>query len=444
MNDVFAHIDQHAPAYVERLRALCRQPSISTQNTGMAETAAMVQQMLAPLGFSPRLIDVPGGFPVVYGERAGAGGRTLSFYNHYDVQPAEPLELWQSEPFAADVRDGYIYARGVADDKGDLVARICALDSYLAVRGNLPIHVKFLIEGEEEIGSPHLAAFAESHQDLLAADGCIWEGGSRDAQGRPEITLGVKGICYVELSVRSANMDLHSMWAPIVPNAAWRLTWALSTLKDGNERILIDDYYDDVQQPTADEIALLTPLDAAALQQQWALRGFLGDGTAKDLAARLYFQPTCTICGIQSGYTGPGLKTVLPNEARVKIDFRLVPNQTPQHVVELLRAHLDRRGFHDIEVKLLGGLLPAKTGTTGHFAHVLMDAAREIYQAQPVVQPMMAGSGPMYQMCQKFGIPAGSGGVANSNSRYHAPNENISIADYILGIKYVAAIIDRF
>ena len=238
MDDIFAHIDAHAGEYVERLRRLCRQPSISTLNVGMADAADLVVHMLGNLGVSARLIPLEGGHPVIYGELAAGAGKTLAFYNHYDVQPPDPLDQWRTDPFAAEIRDGYIYARGVSDNKGDLVARICAVESYLAVRGRLPANLKFIVEGEEEIGSPHLGLFADTHRDLIAADAFLWEGGSRDSRGRPEISLGCKGIAYVELSTTAANTDVHSMWAPIVPNGAWRLVWALSTLKDRQERVL--------------------------------------------------------------------------------------------------------------------------------------------------------------------------------------------------------------
>ncbi len=445
MKSVFAHIEAHADQYVERLRTLCRQPSISTFNVGMAETAELVLQMLRDAGLQARTIPIAGGYPIVYGELAAGARKTLGLYNHYDVQPPDPLDQWQSDPFAGDIRDGYIYARGVSDNKGDLVARLCAVESYIAVRGRPPVNLKFIIEGEEEIGSPHLGQFADEHTDLIAADGYIWEGGSRDSRGRPEIMLGCKGIAYVELSTTAAKTDTHSMWGPIVPNAAWRLVWALNTLKDQQERILVRGLYDKVRPPTQGEIDAVTPLEEDALRVQWGLPAFLGGHTGKDLAVRLYFEPTCTICGIWSGFTTPGsMKTVLPNRATAYIDFRLVPDQLPEDVVPLLRQHLDEHGFPDVQARLLGSLYPAKTPVGSHLAQVLIETAREVYGAAPVIQPISPGSGPMYRLCQKYGMPAGSSGVANANSRYHAPNENISIADFILGIKHVAAIIERF
>ncbi len=376
----------------------------------------------------------------------GASGKTLSFYDHYAVQPADPLDLWQSDPFEPSIRDGVFYARGVSDNKGNLIARLAAVDAYVRARGELPLMVKFIFEGEEEIGSPNLADFAEANQSLIQADGCIWEAGYCDSTGRREVYLGVKGILYVELTARKANVDLHSAWAAIVPSPAWHLLRALHTLKDANERILIPGFYDQVLAPNeADREALRQmPFDEAGKRQQLALNGFINNLTGEALLEQYVFQPTCNICGIWSGYTEPGMKTVLPHEASVKIDFRLVPDQDPDTIYEQLRTHLDDSGFGDIEVRLLAGEHPARTPADHAFSRLVVDTSEEIYGQRPIVYPMAAGSGPMYPLCQRFGIPAVSVGVGNENSRNHAPNENIRMDDFYQGIKHIAAIIDRF
>ncbi|MDP9359052.1 MAG: M20/M25/M40 family metallo-hydrolase, partial [Chloroflexota bacterium] len=204
MQDIFAHVDAHADRYITDLQRLLRQPSVAAQNVGMAACASLVEEMLVGVGANPHQVDTRGGFPVVYGEIAGTTAKTLSFYNHYDVQPAEPLDLWESDPWAAEIRDGRIWARGCSDNKGNIAARIAAVDAYQQVRGRLPLSVKFIIEGEEEIGSPHLEHFAEDHPDLCRADACVWEFGGKDIDGRPVVHLGLKGICYVELRVSGA------------------------------------------------------------------------------------------------------------------------------------------------------------------------------------------------------------------------------------------------
>ena len=445
MQDIYDYIDQHADEYVARLRALCRQPSIAAQAKGMAETAGMVIELLRQIGAEPQLIPTEG-FPVAFGAIQGRAPRTLSFYDHYDVQPPEPLELWDSDPFAAEIRDGRIWARGAADNKGNLVARACAVEAFQKVRGELPLNVKFIVEGEEEIGSPNLPAFAEAHADLLAADGCIWEAGYKDTQGRPEIYLGVKGILYVELSVSAAKSDLHSSWAAVVPNPIWRLAWALNTLKDQDERILIPGFYDPVREPTPEEIQALERMgfDEDGHRGQFGLPQFLGGRSGIPLLVKLLFQPTCNVCGISGGYEGPGSKTVLPNRAFVKIDFRLVPDQDPDQVYDQLRRHLDAHGFEDIEIKVLGPEHPARTPMDDPLVDAVVETARQVYGVEPVVYPLTAGTGPMYELCQKFGIPSVSTGVGNAESNTHAPNENIVIADFIQGIKHIALIMERY
>ncbi|HTE04211.1 MAG TPA: M20/M25/M40 family metallo-hydrolase, partial [bacterium] len=195
MNDVFGYIDEHRQQFIERLQWLCRQPSIAAQNIGIQETARMVAQLMEQVGVKTELYATDGA-PVVYGV-VGVGPRTLLIYNHYDVQPPEPLGEWQSPPFAAEIRDGKLYARGVADNKGNLVARLSAVEAWLQTRGALPLTVKFVVEGEEETSSEHLYQFVRQHQDLIKADGCLWEAGGKDIQENPGIYMGAKGILYV-------------------------------------------------------------------------------------------------------------------------------------------------------------------------------------------------------------------------------------------------------
>ena len=446
MNDLYDYIDQHADDSIAMLRRLLQQPSVAAQNVGMEATAALVKELLDGVGAEARLYDTRGGFPVVYGEIAGAAPKTLSFYNHYDVQPAEPLELWESDPWAAEIRDGRIWARGSSDNKGNLAARIAAVDAFRQVRGGLPLNVKFIVEGEEEIGSPHLEHFATDHPDLCRADACIWEFGGKDIDGRPVVYLGLKGICYVELRVRGANMDQHSSVATSVPNPAWRLVWALASLKGPDERVLIPGFYDNVVPPTADELAALErmPDTEAKRLEQFGIPAFLLGLTGLDLRRRDYFEPTCTISGIESGYTGSGSKTVLPSAAMAKVDMRLVPDQDPHEIFRLLRRHLDAQGFDDIEAILLGPERPARTPLGAPIAQVVIDTYRELHGQEPVVVPTSAGSGPWYELCARFGIDACTAGVGHARSQAHAPNENIYVDDFVTGIKHICAILDRF
>jgi len=446
VDDLFAYIDDHADAYVAGLQRLVRQPSVAAQNDGMAETAALVEGLLRELGAEARQIETRGGFPVVCGELAGLGEKTLSFYNHYDVQPAEPFDLWQSDPWAAEIRDGRIWGRGVSDNKGNIAARLAAVDAWQKVRGRLPLTVKFIIEGEEEIGSPHLGRFADDHPDLIAADACIWEFGSTDLDGRPLVHLGLKGICYVELRAAGAKGDQHSSVATSVPNPAWRLVWALASLKGPDERVLIPGFYDKVKPPTAEELAMLerVPDTEAKRKEHLGIDRFLLGATGLELRRRDSFEPTCTISGLLSGYTGEGSKTVLPSRAMAKVDMRLVPDQDPHEIFQLLRRHLDDQGFADIELDLLGPEHPARTSPSAPIARVVTETARELWGVEPVVLPTSAGSGPWYELCTRFGIDACTAGVGHARSDAHAPNENIYVADFIRGIKHICLIMDRF
>ena len=435
------YVDANRDRYLDELRALCAQPSIAAQCVGLAETANLVEQRLDGLGAQVQRIVVGDDAPPILYAELGGGQQTILVYNHYDVQPADPLDEWDTPPFEPTLRDGRVYARGVADDKGDLLCRLQAVEAYQATMGPLPVRLKFLFEGEEEVGSPHLDAFANRYPALLEADGCLWETASKDAARRPVLELGVKGLCYVELTVRTAANDLHSMWGGVIPNAAWRLTWALNTLKDADEQILVDGLMEHVLPPTEEERAHLEtiPFHEEQIKADFGFAGFVKGLGGTDLLVKHFYQPTCTICGLSSGYVGEGTKTVLPREAMAKVGFRLVPNLTPELVVDLLRVHLERCGFGDLEVTLLGGLRPARSPLHAPFVQTCVEAARIAHQAEPVIYPTSAGSGPLYALCPH--TPTVMAGIGNANSRYHAPNENVYLDDYFEGIRFIGELI---
>jgi acetylornithine deacetylase/succinyl-diaminopimelate desuccinylase-like protein len=441
------YVSANRERFMAELQDFCRQPSVAAQNWGMREMADKVLARLERLGARARLIPIAGGAPVVFAE-IGEGERTLIIYDHYDVQPPEPLALWETGPWDAVIRDGKLFARGIADNKGNLMCRIHAVEAYQAAVGALPLKIKFVVEGEEEIGSLHLPQFVKENRALIeGADGCLWEAGYKDVNDRPVISCGVKGIVYVELHARGATRDLHSASAAVVVNPAWRLVWALATLKDADDRILVDDLEKHVRAPTAAEMdALKTiPYDEDKVKADLAITSFIRNLTGIELLKKYLYEPTCTICGLYSGYIGEGSKTVLPNHAFAKIDFRLVPNLSPDLVLDLLQKHLARRGFADIEVKLTEtGEEVARSPLDSAIVRAAIDAARHVYRQAPVVYPTMAGSGPMYPLCQALGIPAVGAGVGWHDSRNHAPNESIRLADYFEGILFVRELIGRF
>jgi len=448
MKSVFEYIERNAQASIAALQRLVRQPSVAAQGIGIEACAELVAEMLREIGARVEVLRLPGAAPLVYGEVRGASPKTLLIYEHYDVQPPEPLEEWICDPFAAEVRGDRIYGRGVADTKGNLVARMSAVRALREVTGRVPVTVKFLVEGEEEIGSVHLSEYAEHHPELFRADGCLWESGGKDHQEIPNLYLGAKGIVYVELEARGAVRDLHSSLGTIVPNPAWRLVWALSTLKDEDERIRIEGFYDDVAEPTPEDLTQLERIastrDDAVLLRDLGLDQYLLGLTGVELLKRHLFQPTCTICGLSGGYSGPGSKTVLPKVARAKVEFRLVPNQRAPDILQKLRAHLARHGFGDIQVTDLGMENPARAPMDAEIVRVVAATAREVYGRDPLIFPLMAATGPMDVVCGRFGTPVVGTGIGYPGANVHAPNENIRIRDYVEGIKHIALILERY
>lgn len=301
-----------------------------------------------------------------------------------------------------------MFARGVSDNKGHACSRIQAVGTLLRLRGGrLPMNVKFLIEGEEEIGSPHLGDFIRDHKDLLRADYGVWESGYVGPDGRPGMYLGVKGILYVELEARGAEKDMHSGAAANVPNPAWRLIWALSTIKNEAEEVLIPGFYDAALPPTEREMELLRAAEddrragteAASTGQrtrQWrggtiGIHSPLLDLRGLDLRKRSLFSPTANICGFRSGYIGEGQKTVLPSRALVKMDFRLVPKQDPADILKKLQKHLNDNGFDDIIVRVITMDHPVKTSADHPVVKVAQDAALAVYGVPAAVAPTHGG-----------------------------------------------------
>jgi acetylornithine deacetylase/succinyl-diaminopimelate desuccinylase-like protein len=447
MKRIDAYLDSHLDQSVAELSRLCTQPSVSAQNWGLKECAALVGEMLKQRGFKVEILPT-GGAPVVFAERGGKSSRTLIFYNHYDVQPAEPLDLWDSPPFVPTLRDGMLFARGVSDDKGHITSRLFAIDSLLAEYGELPCKVKFVIEGEEETSSVHLHDFVRENQEKLSGHACVWEFGGVDHRDVPNQTLGLRGICYVELSVETASQDVHSgLGGSIFPNAAWRLVWALNTLKGPDEKIRIPGYYDAVRKPSQRDIDLMKALPETAeeYKTRYGLKNFLHNMQGGvELRLAEVFEPTCTICGLTSGYEGPGSKTVLPAKATAKVDFRLVPNQTPEMVLDLLRKHLDQEGFSDVKITFLGGERPARTDPDDPFVRLVVESAEEVYGVPQQIIPLSGGSGPNYVFQEYLHVPIVSAGVGYPGSQAHAPNENVRLDLYLKGAKHIARILEQF
>jgi acetylornithine deacetylase/succinyl-diaminopimelate desuccinylase-like protein len=442
-----SYLDKNLDQSLDELKHYVSQPSISAQNLGLKECAQIVKEMLEKRGFKAEIMSTDGA-PVVFAERKGKSDKTLLIYNHYDVQPPEPLDLWESPPFEPEIRDGKMYGRGVSDDKSHLTSRLLAIDSILDEDGELPCNIKFIIEGEEETASLHLHEFVTQNMDKLKADACVWEFGGVDHRDVPMQYLGLRGICYVELSVQSLGTDVHSgLGGSILPNAAWRLTWALTSLKGVDERILIPGFYDDVIPPSARDRELMAKLPDVAdeYKNRYGVKEFIkGLKGGTDLKIEEVFTPTCTICGLTSGYQGPGSKTVQPARASAKVDFRLVPTQKPADILEKLRAHLDAQGFSDVEITFLGGEPAARTDPDDPFIKIVVDTSTEIYGVPMEIVPMVGGSGPSYPFVQDLGLPVATMGLGYPDTKAHAPNENIRLDLYLKHAKHMARVFKEF
>jgi acetylornithine deacetylase/succinyl-diaminopimelate desuccinylase-like protein len=431
-----ALIAERFASWVDELRDLCSIPSDAADPASLRVAATWVRQRLEAAGAGVRVLTDESAPPLVIGEM-GDAPRILNAVQHYDVQPADPVELWTSPPYEPALRDGRLYARGAADNKGHLLLRIQALEAYGDAIGPLPCTVRFLVEGEEESGSPNLARLLDLGTDLRRAEGALQEGGGVDEHGRPMLICGVRGIAYVELSVRTLAFDAHSGGAQLFPNAAWRLIEALATLWSNEGRVLIDGFYDGVRPPTPAQLEHMRslPFEEAEIKAIYGVPSFVAGRTGPDAHAAMIFEPTCNLAGLWSGWTGEGSKTITPAEAHAKLDMRLVPDQEPPVILQRLKEHLTARGFEDIEVHDLNGEHPYWTPIDAPLVDAAAAAAEEVY-GQPALRLFSsAGTAPMHEICATHRVPMVALGCADHHSRAHAPDESISLERYRQAIR---------
>ncbi|MBP7692413.1 MAG: M20/M25/M40 family metallo-hydrolase [Anaerolineales bacterium] len=439
---VFDYIERHRSAFIDRLADYLRRPSISAHGLGMAEVADYLVAWLGRLGLDAQLMATPG-WPMVLGRRDDQpGAPTVLLYGHYDVQPPDPLDAWISPPFEPSIRDGRIYARGAGDNKGQHFAQLLALEALLAVHGRLPGNVIVLLEGEEEVGSPHLAQFVRAHRDQLRADLVITSDGPVSEDGRSTIEFGVRGVIGFELRARGANRDLHSgNYGGVAPNPLWTLVHLLGTMKNAQGEITIAGFYDRVQPPTPREREALArlPVDEAALQRQLGLTRF--DAPAgRAYYERLACWPTFTLNGLHGGYGGPGSKTVLPHEAFAKCDIRLVPDQKAEEIFAKVEAHV-RQHAPEVEFVRQGGMDPSKTPLDSPYAEPIRQGLLAAQGEEPLLVPALGGSLPNYVFTDLLGLPDFTVPYANADEANHAPNENLELARFIGGIRTGAAML---
>jgi acetylornithine deacetylase/succinyl-diaminopimelate desuccinylase-like protein len=444
---VDAYIEKNSKRFVDELKELCAFPSISNHGKEAVEPAReWIATRLSRFTDRVETLDA-GGMPALYAEVPGAGRRKLLLYQHYDVQPVDPIELWDTPPFEpVEAKDGRITARGIADDKADVMARIHAVETLKGL-GELPVTLRFLVEGEEEIGSKTFEKIAHDHAGKLAADGCLWESGtSFDDAGRPTIQFGCRGLLYVQLRVRMLDFDQHSGFASIYPSAAMYLIGALATLRDQEMNIKLDGFYDKVVKPTDADRRMMAKIDPE-VDKRKKLVGFerlVRDPKESEVLEQMLFTPTCNIAGVTTGYQGTGSKTVLPAEATAKLDFRLIPDQDPADVLAQLRKHLDSHGFEKVEIVWSDGEKPARSDPDSAIGKTVIDAVRELH-GEPILWPFMPATGPMHPIVADLGIPTVLPvGVGRPDNRIHAPNENIHAADYINTVRLMCRVWERF
>ena len=448
MNQVIDFIRAHQDEAVEDLRTLLRQKSVSAQKIGLGPCARLLRdQMVADGILDTQILPTEGGPEVVVGRLVNPQAeKTLLCYGHYDVQPPEPLEKWDSDPFGAEIRDGIIYARGATDNKSGCMAFVKAAKAFLQTRGAPPVNLTFLFEGEEEIGSPHLEDFVYKHKDLLRCDASIGlDGGVNRTSLKPEVHLGIKAILYVELRIRGLRTDIWSGRAQTVKSPVWRLVQALSSIFDPDTgRVLIDGWYDDWLEPDEDDLHFLRE-EAKAFDREEYKRQLgathLSTDDDLELLKRAHYGASANLCGLQAGYTGEGSKTIVPAEAMAKLDFRCPPRLEPAVQFEKLKTHLIKHGFEDIEVVLHNARKnPYKTPAREAISQATFRAAERVFGTQPVVhgvsiQGLIMLAIPHPAVLSGFGAP---------DNNLHAPNENMPIDRYIQGIEYAATIFEAY
>ena len=430
INDIISEIDTNK--LINDLQRLIKISSVSARKQNLEECANEIVKIMREIGIFAELIylnkneknEAP---PIVYGEiksKSNPNGKTILFYNHYDVQPEEPLDLWEFKPFEGIVKGNKIFGRGASDDKGELITRLSAVEYFLKHTGDVPINIKFLVEGEEETGSNNISNYINKYKNKLKADLVIWEFGYIDQKERPIISLGMKGLLYVEMTAIGPSRDVHSSLAVLIENPAWKLVKALSTLVNKDGTILVKDWHKEVKKLTEEEVKMIEnePFDEESFKKEYGIKKFVNNISGKNIKRALTSDPSCNISGLVSGYTGEGAKTILPSKASVKIDFRLVPDMDPKLQFERLKKHLEENGFGDIQITNIHGEASGRTEINNPYVKIIQESASKVF-GDSIISVSSAGTGPMYDFINILKVPCISIGGTYIFSRIHSPNE---------------------
>jgi acetylornithine deacetylase/succinyl-diaminopimelate desuccinylase-like protein len=450
INDTILEIDNNK--LISNLQRLIKISSVSARKQNLEECANEIVKIMKEIGISAELLylnkngkdKAP---PIVYGEvksKSNPNGKTILFYNHYDVQPEEPADLWEFKPFEGTVKGNKIFGRGASDDKGELITRLNAVEYFLKQTGDVPVNIKFLVEGEEEVGSINISSYIKEYKNKLKTDLVIWEFGYIDQKERPIISLGMKGLLYVEMTAFGPSRDVHSSLAVLIENPAWRLIQALSTLVNKEGIILVKDWYKEVKTITEDELKMIEnePFDEESLKKEYGIKKFVNNKNGKNIKKALTSDPTCNISGLISGYIGKGAKTILPSNASVKIDFRLVPNMNPKLQFERLKKHLEINGFGDIQITNIHGEASGRTEINNPYIKLIQESANKVF-GNSIISISSAGTGPMYSFIDILKVPCISIGGTYIFSRIHSPNEYARIDLLEKTIKCIITIINN-
>lgn len=446
MKETYNYIDEHLQDYVDELLPFIAQPSISSTNVGMEESLDMLVKMMEEVGIETEVIPSKGA-PYIYGQiNVDPSKPRLIIYGHYDVVPAGSDKDWDTPPFEPDIRDNRIYARGSGDNKGQLFAHLKAIEAYKATKGEIPINITFIIDGEEEIGSPNMKELIDTRPDIFEGQAILVADASTLDQWSPVVFYGFRGLLYLELKSKFASSEWHAgSYGNLVPNPVLNLVHALSTMREKDGKILIDGYYDDVDPVSKVEREVMDkiPFNTQEKLDEIGISKFRG---APDVSyfEKMFYQPSLTIAGIVGGYTEEGPKGIVPDEALAKIDMCLVPGQDADDIYDKVQKHLIKNGFEDIEVKKLISTQPSKEEFDIKFGKIMAKSLKKVWGVDPIKYPSIGGGGPFSLFSAYANIPTLMVPYAQPDLHEHGPNESMHIDWFANGIKTTATLFEDF
>lgn len=441
VRQIHGDLDAAADQLIADVRMLSKVPVVCASGADMSVGIDLTRRYMEQAGL--QVVNVPtAGNPVLFGTRyEDPSLPTVLVYGHYDVQPAEPLDAWHSDPWNPEVREGRLYGRGVSDNKGQHVAQLSAIRATLARQGSLPCNIKMIMEGEEEIGSPNLASFVAANRDRLAADLAYTADGGLHPSGRPMVLCGARGLLYLRVELTRSARDLHSgSFGGVAPSAVRELSEALISLWDADGRVAVAGFYDDVRQPSPNDLLLVRVMPVDPESAAASLGSTPDAATLEQWYERLLVAPNLNIAGVGGGWVGTGMKTVIPGTAVASLDVRMIADQDPNRIAAAIATHLQQR-VPDINVTVVGSMHPSRTRSDHPYVSLVANAVAEGWGEQPYVSPSLAGSIPDYVFTKILGLPSVIVPYANADQANHAPNENIKVANVVAGARAFVSVL---